>query len=144
MLCDEIAVLLSGYIDGELDDDEKTHVEAHLATCSACRREVTELRQMAEVTDNMRFTEPPNDVWANYWRGVYNRIERGAGWTVFALGLAVLCAYGVYEFLTEPGVEAIVKVLIAVPVVGLLVVFISVWREKRVVNRYDKYKDIQR
>ena len=144
MLCDEIAVLLSGYIDGELDNDERTQVEAHVAECSECRREVTELQQMAEVTDSMRFMEPPNDIWTNYWRGVYNRIERGAGWTIFAVGLAVLVAYGIYAFVTDPGVGALVKVIIATPVVGLVVVFISVWREKRIVNRHDKYKDIQR
>jgi predicted anti-sigma-YlaC factor YlaD len=143
-VCDEIAVLLSGYIDGELNDDERAQVDQHLAGCETCRRELTELQQMVEVTDSMKLMEPPNEIWKNYWNGVYNRIERGAGWSIFAAGLAVLVAYGTYVFLTDPGVDALIKVLIATPIVGLAVVFLSVWREKRVVNRHDKYKDIQR
>ena len=143
-LCDEITVLLSGYIDDELDQDERDRVETHLAECESCRRELTELQRVVEMTEMMRFKDPPNDVWTNYWHGVYNRIERGAGWTIFAVGLAVLVAYGIYEFLTDPTVDAIVKLMIATPIVGLTAVFVSVWREKRIVNRHDKYKDIQR
>ena len=92
----------------------------------------------------MRFREPPEDVWKGYWHGVYNRIERGTGWLIFAIGLAILVVYGAYEFVTDPGVAALVKILIAVPVVGFIVLFVSVLREKRTVNRTDKYKDIER
>ena len=141
--CDEIDRLISGYIDGELDSEQKARIEAHMAECSACRDEMALDRQIEEVADTMRFREPPEDVWTTYWQGVYNRIERGTGWLVLVIGLAVLIAYGVYEFVTDPGVAALVKVIIAVPVIGLFVLFISVWREKRIVNRTDKYKDIQ-
>lgn len=141
--CEEIDSLISGYIDGELDPEQRAKVDEHLAECSVCRDELARYRQMTEVADTMRFREPPEEVWTTYWQGVYNRIERGTGWLIFVMGLAVLIAYGVYEFVTDPGVAAFVKVLIAVPVIGLVVLFISVWREKRVVNRTDKYKDIQ-
>jgi len=141
--CEQIGSLISGYIDGELDSEQRAKVDAHLAECSVCRDEMARYRQMTEVADTMRFREPPDDVWTTYWQGVYNRLERGTGWLIFAIGLAVLVAYGVYEFVTDPGVEALVKVLIAVPVIGLVVLFISVWREKWIVNRTDKYKDIQ-
>ena len=141
--CEEIGSLISGYIDGELDPEQRAQVEAHLAECGACRDEVARYREMAEVVDTMRFREPPDDVWRQYWQGVYNRLERGTGWVIFVIGLAVLVAFGVYEFVTDPGVGALVKVLVATPIVGLIVLFISVWREKWIVNRSDKYKDVQ-
>lgn len=141
--CEEIDSLISGYIDGELDSEQQAKVDAHLAVCSVCSDEMARYRQMTEVANTMRFREPPEDVWTTYWQGVYNRLERGTGWLIFMIGLAVLIAYGVYEFVTDPGVAALVKVIIAVPVIGLVVLFISVWREKWIVNRTDKYKDIQ-
>jgi len=141
--CEEISVLISGYIDGELDRESREKVEQHLAECAACQREAAQFRRMTEVADTMKFRDPPDEVWKTYWQGVYNRLERGTGWVIFAIGLAVLVAYGIYEFVTDPGVAALVKVLIAAPIVGLVVLFISVLREKMAVNRYDKYKDIQ-
>jgi len=141
--CNEIDSLLSGYIDDELDAETRAHVEAHIEECSVCRAELERYRRMTEVADTMRFREPAEDVWKTYWQGVYNRLERGTGWVIFAVGLVVLVAYGTYEFITDPGVAALVKVLIAIPIVGLAVLFVSVWREKLVVSRTDKYKDIQ-
>jgi anti-sigma factor RsiW len=40
MSCDEMQILIHGYIDGELDAPTNQQVEAHLQTCEHCRREL--------------------------------------------------------------------------------------------------------
>jgi predicted anti-sigma-YlaC factor YlaD len=42
---DQVAELLSAYIDGEVNGDERALVETHLATCVACARDLATLRQ---------------------------------------------------------------------------------------------------
>ena len=139
MQCEDVKPLLSGYIDGELDEKDRDAVEKHLAACDACRTEYEKLRDLVEVTSEMRFKEPAKEVWDDYWSRVYNRLERGAGWMVFVLGIIVWAAWGVYCFVKDPTIEAVEKVIVAAPVIGILILLISVIRERVYKSKFDKY-----
>ena len=145
MRCDEVRTLLSGYIDGELDEKDRDIVEQHLAVCEACRAEHAKLKRLEEVTSEMKFIEPAKEVWDDYWSRVYNRLERSAGWTVFVVGVVVWVAWGVYCFVTNPAIKAVEKVIIAAPIIGVLILLISVIRERAYKSKFDKYsKEVKR
>jgi len=139
MQCDDVKPLLSGYIDGELDEKDRDAVEKHLAACDGCRTEYEKLRDLVEVTSEMRFIEPAKEVWDDYWSRVYNRLERGAGWMIFVLGLIVWMAWGVYCFVKDPTMQAVEKVIVAAPIIGILILLISVIRERVYKSKFDKY-----
>jgi hypothetical protein len=139
MQCDEVRRLLSGYLDGELDEKERDAVEKHLAECDACRAEHEKLRNLVEVTSEMKFIEPAKEVWDDYWSRVYNRLERGAGWMVFIAGLFVWVALAVYCFVKDPTMQAVEKVVVAAPIIGILILLISVIRERVYKSKFDKY-----
>jgi hypothetical protein len=68
---DQVAELLSAYIDGEVTADERGLVEAHLASCDVCGRDlatlrqtVTLLRQLPQVAAPRPFTLRESDVQA--------------------------------------------------------------------------------
>jgi hypothetical protein len=46
MNCKEIKKLLNSYIDGILDKDTSTQIKAHLESCSDCRKEYLELKDV--------------------------------------------------------------------------------------------------
>lgn len=48
MTCDEAIRAIEALIDHEVGDDERLHLEAHLAECEACRREVDERRAFSD------------------------------------------------------------------------------------------------
>ena len=50
---------LSPYIDGQLSPRERTTLEAHLAGCDACRRELDELRATTSAVGGLADVEPP-------------------------------------------------------------------------------------
>jgi len=58
---------LSEYLDGELARPERTTLEAHLASCDACRRTLDELRR---VVTNARALDdrPPTRISGRPWR----------------------------------------------------------------------------
>jgi hypothetical protein len=61
MNCDLPIELLSGYLDGELSEQEKTTVEAHLEICPKCREVLSALRTIDENVKEGIFEEPsPN------------------------------------------------------------------------------------
>jgi anti-sigma factor ChrR (cupin superfamily) len=49
MRCDDIQDQISDYIDGALSDPERATVDAHLADCADCRRELAEVRWVTEL-----------------------------------------------------------------------------------------------
>lgn len=44
-----VSPLLSAYVDGELDDVDRSNVEAHLESCTACRSTVEDFRCMGSM-----------------------------------------------------------------------------------------------
>jgi len=64
---------LSEYVDGELANGERGALEAHLATCAACRGAVAELRQVVARARSLEDRAPQTDLWL----GVAKRIGAG-------------------------------------------------------------------
>jgi len=54
---------LSEYLDGELDNEERAALEAHLATCGQCYATLGELSQVVTRAKALQNTEPATDLW---------------------------------------------------------------------------------
>jgi len=54
---------LSAYIDGELDNEERVALEAHLATCGSCYATLAELRQVVARAQSLADSSPSTDLW---------------------------------------------------------------------------------
>ncbi|MGE5801798.1 MAG: zf-HC2 domain-containing protein [Gemmatimonadota bacterium] len=61
---------LSEYIDGELDNTERTALEAHLATCGQCFATLADLRQVVARAKTLEDREPAKDLWAGIRAGL--------------------------------------------------------------------------
>ena len=101
MSCDEFRSMISAYVDGELTPDQRERLESHLSACDACKRELAEVRALKKELDMIKFTEPTDEQLERYWSGVYNRLERGAGWVLFTIGAIVLLCYGGFKLVEE-------------------------------------------
>lgn len=55
---------LSDFLDGELEADDHTAVESHLAECGSCRRTLEELRRVRDRAAALGPVEPDRDLWA--------------------------------------------------------------------------------
>jgi anti-sigma factor RsiW len=143
--CDQFQPMMSGHLDGELDESSTRALQRHLAECPRCNAEYQKLARIVAATDRLRIEIPPDEVWDTFLAGAYNRIERKSGWVAFVVGAVALVVLGVWLFMFEPWASALVKVLIAVPVVGLLIIFVSVLRERLFLAKIDRYsREIQR
>jgi predicted anti-sigma-YlaC factor YlaD len=59
MKCQEIEILLSAYIDGEVTEEEKRLVEAHLNACDACQTTMTEFSRLHTFYSELERQEAP-------------------------------------------------------------------------------------
>lgn len=140
--------LLMSALDGELNAAEREELERLLDADPRLRDEWNRLSKVKEVTQSMALRKPPDEVWEDYWASVYSRLERGVAWILVSVGGIVLVSYGAWQ-----GVQALIadvdmpwflKGAILATTVGLVVLFVSVLREKLFIRVSDPYKDVQR
>ncbi|MCF8010954.1 MAG: zf-HC2 domain-containing protein [Clostridiales bacterium] len=60
MRCQEVKELLSGYIDGQLDDACRKEVSAHLDECEECCKELAELQKAVSLMRHAPEISPPS------------------------------------------------------------------------------------
>ena len=148
MTCHDWKDLMMGYLDDELDDQQKHRFEEHLKECSECAGELKEFKRLKAITDEVTLVEPEDKIWQDYWNGIYNRIERGVGWILFSLAAILLIIYGgfkaIEEVINDPQIGLIFKIGLLVLIVGLAILLVSVLRERLYFWKRDRYKDIRR
>ena len=144
MECGRFRELMMASLDGEICEADRAELESHLETCAEWRREFDELRRVSELVGEIELPRPSEEDMMKYWPSVYAKIERGAGWSLVVVGAVIWVAYGVYLFLTDPTIGSVTKFLVALPVVGLLMLLVSVIRERIAIGRTERYKEVER
>ena len=148
MTCRNYKELLMGYLDNELDNEQREDLERHISSCAECSAELKEFRELKKITDEVTLVEPEDKMWEQYWGSIYNRIERGIGWILFSIAAIVLVTYGgfkvIEDVVKDPTVGVVLKAGLVVLIVGLAILFVSVVRERIFFWKDDRYKEIRR
>ena len=139
--------LITAAVDGELAPGEEKELEQLLERFPELRKEFHEFKSLKEVMKSMKIKSPDPEFWQVYWQNVYNRIERGLAWFLFTIGAGILITYGLVEGLLEilrdPNLSVIVKIGIFSLVLGLVMLLLSVIREKHFRKQHERYKEVQ-
>jgi predicted anti-sigma-YlaC factor YlaD len=148
MACEDYKDLMMGYLDEELSAEQIRRFEEHLTTCKQCSSQLQEFRQLKAITDQMTLIEPEDRLWQQYWDGIYNRVERGIGWTIFSVAAILLTIYGGFKaieaLITDPTVGLLLKIAMLTLLVGLAILFVSVLRERIFFWSKDRYRNVRR
>ncbi|NIO00853.1 MAG: hypothetical protein GTO42_01725 [Candidatus Latescibacteria bacterium] len=131
-------------LDGEMSEEEKLHYEAHVRECEDCRKELKDLGRVVELTNELRFRPPDDEFWEGYWESVYRRVERSTGFFFVVIGVVGILFYGIFKAVTSPRFFTYEGISITVILIGLVVIFISVARERYHESKNDPYKGVKR
>jgi hypothetical protein len=135
-------------LDNECSSAERRELEEALQLNPELHSEWRELQRVKEVSGMMSVRKPPEEVWSSYWAQVYARNERKVAWLLVSIGAVILLSWGLWQLiinvLGEMGLPDFIKFAIGLLSVGIVVLFVSVVREKLFVNKHDPYKDIER
>ena len=145
---DRLKELLTAYADGELDEEGRREVEKRLADSENLRRELESMKKVKSMTSHMQLVQPEEEVWKMYWNQVYNRIERGIGWIMLSVGAIILLSFGVFhfvqDFLLDPEPPLIMKIGVSTATLGVIILLVSVLRERLFIRKTERYKEIVR
>jgi anti-sigma factor RsiW len=101
MKCEKASEELISYLDGKLDQSERSEVQEHLAGCAACRARAEEFRGVWSVMDEFPAIEPSFEFDARVRQGVAEEPRRSwSAWFVpqarLALAAVLLIALTVW------------------------------------------------
>jgi hypothetical protein len=148
MTCDKMSLNIMALLDGELDYDQISAVKDHLASCEKCSEDYASLKKVKEVTGEMKFKKLPEFYWDDYWKHIYNRIERGLSWLFLSIGAVIVLCFAGWKFLdgiiADQQLHPILKGGIFIFIMGVIILIISILREKLMVRRVDKYRKVER
>ena len=140
--------LMMAAVDNEISADERVELESAMAQDPELAGELEMFRTLRDVTGTVRRRPPPPEVWDGYWAGVHRRLERGIGWILASVGATVVAVWGsvrfVQQVLGDTEAPLFVRWSVLALSAGLVILFVSVARERWFVGRTDPYKDVVR
>ncbi|MCI0514671.1 hypothetical protein L0128_15765 [candidate division KSB1 bacterium] len=139
--------LLMGAIDQELTPSELAEFNQLLNQNPEFQAEWQKHQKLKEVLKVMKFKSPPAEVWDSYWLNIYNKIERGIAWIAISIGTIILMTYGLYQALTALLADqnlGLIKYAILAVILGFVILLVSVIREKVMLQKQERYQEVQR
>jgi predicted anti-sigma-YlaC factor YlaD len=134
---------LSGYIDGELTQQERQRVRLHCDQCPRCRRKLTELTELRRRMGKARLSLVGEDKWRETMNDAGNNVLRRLGWILFIAGLLVIGGIGLVAFIGDDSISMSTKLALTAAYGGLAILFVSVLRQRLRERKTDKYKDVE-
>lgn len=134
---------LSGYLDGELTQQQSQRVELHLEGCKDCAAIFAELSALRERMGGSQLSQSSEDKWRETMNDTGVQVSKGIGWLLLiGAGLIILGAV-IIAFFTDPGIGVGWKLLLSAFYLGLAALFVSVLRQRLIERKTDKYKDVE-
>ena len=143
MVCERFQTEGMRLLDGELSAEEQAVYEQHVKGCDDCARELKEIGRIVKLTDDLKLKAPDEEFWARYWDSLLHRMERGTGFVLMIVGIIAVLLFAIYKAVTSPEFLTFKGISIAVILVGLVVIFLSVVRERHHESQSDPYKEVK-
>lgn len=134
---------LSGYIDGELTQQDRQRVEIHCGQCADCSSTLNELRTLRAAVGNSKLGELGEDKWREQMDDTTVKVTRGIGWLLLVGGILIVAGIGLLAFITDPSLSPGEKLLAGAIYGGLAALFVSVLRQRLIERKSDRYKDVE-
>ena len=142
-LDEHVGDLLSGFIDGELTQQQRQWVTLHCNSCQECSENLESLRVVRERVAGAGLSETGEDKWRESMDDSTVQTTRSIGWLLFIAGLMVVGAIGLVGFLFSDDISIGVKLLLIAVYGGLGLLLFSVLRQRLIERKTDKYKDVE-
>jgi len=143
LLTDHVGERLSGYLDGELTQQEKQYVDLHLSDCGECSEMLRELTALRHRMGQSGLSEKSEDAWREDMDDPGVQLSRGIGWLLLIGSALIIGGFLVFQFLSDPAISGFWKFVISAFYLGLAGLFVSVLRQRLIDRKTDKYKDVE-
>ena len=135
--------LLSGYIDGELTQQDRQRVELLCEESETVRKDLEELRALRERIRRTPLGELDAEAWGERMNDTGVRASALVGWILFIGGLLLAAGVFVVGLLFDSDLGILGKLIVVGVYGGLAGLLISVLRQRLIERKTDKYKNVR-
>lgn len=141
--CQKTQELISGYLDGELTQQQSQMVRVHIESCKDCQTIYQDLKAMRESIGNLKYPECEEEKIERILNEPVAKTFSILGWVLSIIGVAMLMIYQIFTFYMADDVSFAAKVFIFIIEAGVLALFISVLRQRLIARKTDKYRNVK-
>jgi len=141
--CQHIEALISGYLDGELTQQQSQKVVLHLEQCKECQDTYQQFKNLQSAIGKTSYPEMEQEQLNAIMNDLTsNRIEVAA-WFLITTGLVMLLTFSVYHFWLESSMAWYSKLALSLIWGGGIGLFVSVLRQRWISKKNDKYNKVE-
>lgn len=143
MQCEHIQVLVSGYLDHELTQQEQQQVDVHLHDCADCRHVMQEMRELKKQMGTLSWPKSDLQVLSELEHDAFARTSAGIGWFIYIVGALVIAGMAITEFITSDEATLGEKLVTGLVILGPVLLLASVIRQRVMTYKNDKYNKVK-
>ena len=140
---DHVNELLSGYLDGELTQQQRQRVGLHIEGCEACAANLNDLQDLHNRIGKAGLGEGSKDIWREKMDDTAVQLSQGIGWLLLIGGMLFVAGIVIVSFILDPSISVFMKLVISAVYLGFGALFVSVLRQRLIERKSDKYKDVE-
>ena len=134
---------LSGYLDGELTQQEGQQVRLHLEQCASCRAEFEEMQRLREVAMSTHFSVPTDDQWDERPQSGASKLSFGVGWIVLTVWLVGVFGFALGSLWSDTQSLG-ERLLVFGGLSGVALLFLSVLLDRMKNYSTDRYRRVKK
>lgn len=141
-LCSSIEAKLSGYLDGELTQQESQRVHNHLQQCEQCNQLYRDLKSMQQDVAQLEKKTMSEEQLETLMTDKPAKTFEWTGWLLLIGGIAVIVGYLAYQFFTQDTTALWLKLTISAIYGGVAFLLLTVLRQRLIARKTDRYKGV--
>jgi len=143
LMAQHVDELLSGFVDGELTQQQRQRVTLHCEQCDTCRQNLEDIRALRERIGQSKLSVTGEDKWRETMNEPMVKNTLSLGWLLVIAGMVLLAGVVLVKFILDPGMALGMKLIISAIYGGMALLLISVLRQRLIERKTDKYKDVE-
>ena len=140
--CQKVEEKLSGYIDGELTQQQSQQIRIHIEGCETCQQIHSELLSLQKDIKTIHSDGGEEAALEKIMNDLGAKQTQQWGWMLVIIGSVLMMIYSLYGFIVDNGMTSFEKIMFSLLGIGGAMLFISVVRQRMIASKTDKYKDI--
>ena len=143
--CKAVHEKLSGYIDGELTQQDTQFVRVHLSQCNECQETLNDVLASRGHLKNALLSTPGDSDGKFLVPAKTDKpsmVLQWLGWPLLIIGALLITTFLGWQFLVDDSVPVWVRIASLSILSGTILLLIAVLRQRLISQKTDKYKGV--
>ena len=141
-LCENVGEKLSGYLDGELSQQESQRISVHLSQCEGCSQTYEQLKQLQTAVSQTFYPNMEQQKMNAVLDDLTSSRMFDFAWFAIVSGVLISIVFGVYHFWLDSSIPLYSKLFMSLIWGGGIGLFLTVLRQRLIISKTDKYNKV--